>query len=504
MIKEKELIGELYYPTPEVIANAHVPSYEEINEAASKNLSAFWGRIAAENFEWYSPWQQVVDESDAPFYKWFAGAKVNLVHNALDRHVRTAMRNKAALIFEGEPGDSRVYTYQQLNYEVGQFASILRSFDIGKGSHVAILLGRIPELIITVLACAKVGAVVAVMGCDWQVGQINGRLAAHQPQLLITADGTWHNGQAIPLKRLADSAMAGIDRSQTVICIRRTGQAVSMLPQHDHWYHDLMTTASPDTPTEFMDADDPLIIYYAGETADAICHSYGGYMVGIASTLRWVFDIRPEDVYWCTTDPATITGHSYLLYAPFLLGTTTFLYEGSLTHRHPDRWPQMMNRYGISLLYSDATTVANLRQVAQPHCPQLRLIGSSTVLSLDDWHWLYNVLGQENCPILTTWQQPETGSITLSSLPSMPLKPGSVGMGLPGLGAAVVDQNGDPLLPNQPGHLIFKTPWPAMLRTLINNPGKYIEQYWQTFAEQGWYATGQQARQDEDGYFWLL
>jgi acetyl-CoA synthetase len=335
------------------------------------------------------------------------------------------------------------------------------------------------------------------------VEQINGRLAAHQPQLLITADGTYQAGQTIPLKRLADAALAGLDSIQTLICVRHTGQPVAILPEKDHWYHDLMNTAAPDSTTEFMDAEDPLFIYYAGETADAILHTHGGYMVGTATTLKWVFDIRPEDVYWCTADPATITGHSYLLYAPFLLGATTFLYEGSPSHPHPERWPNIMNRYGISLLYSDPATITILQQAAQPHCPQLRLIGSNAPVNQETWHWLYDVLGQENCPVLTTWQQPETGSIALTSLPSMPLKPSSAGLGVPGLETAVVNDRGDTVSFGQNGRLVFKTPWPAMFRTIVNNPGKYIEQYWHTFAEQGWYATSQQARQDEDGYFWL-
>jgi acetyl-CoA synthetase len=252
-----------------------------------------------------------------------------------------------------------------------------------------------------------------------------------------------------------------------------------------------------------MDAEDPLFIFYTGETADAILHTHGGYMVGAATSLKWVFDIRREDVYWCTADPSTITGHTYLLYAPFILAATTFLYEGSPTYPHPGHWPQMMNRYGISLLYSDPATVTALQRVAQPTLGQLRLLGVNAPVSEATWHWLYDTVGQAQCPVLTTRQQPETGGIDLTTLHSMPLKPGSVGRGFPGLETAVVDEAGETVAPGTTGHLVFQSPWPAMLRGLIGSTDQYIERYWESFAEQGWYWTGQQASQDEDGYIWL-
>jgi acetyl-CoA synthetase len=330
MTKKKDLVGDVYYPAPEVIARAHVPDYDAMNDAAVADLAGFWGGIAAEHFDWYAPWESVLDDSNAPFYKWFAGAKVNIVHNALDRHMHSEVRNKAAIIFEGEPGDTKVYTYQQLHHEVCKFASVLRSMGVEKGDRVTIYMGRIPELVIAMLACAKVGAMHSVVYGGFSTEALHGRIEDSKSKLVITCDGAWLRGNIIELKKIANEAVERADVVETIICVKRTGQEVEMISGRDHWYHELMSLpiADANAPTEVMDAEDPLFILYTSGTTGkpkAILHTHGGYMVGTATTLKWVFDIRPEDIWWCAADPGWITGHSYIVYSPLVLGATGFI-----------------------------------------------------------------------------------------------------------------------------------------------------------------------------------
>ncbi|MCA9933637.1 MAG: AMP-binding protein, partial [Anaerolineales bacterium] len=414
MADEKKMVGDVYYPAPEVIQSAHIKDYEKVHAEATADLAGFWGKIATENYEWYKPWETVLDDSNAPFYKWFTGAKVNIIHNALDRHMRTAVRNKAALIFEGEKGDTQVYTYQQLNYEVSKFASVLRSMGVGKGDRVTIYMGRIPQLMIAMLACAKIGAMHSVVYGGFSTEALHGRIEDSESKVLVTADGAWLRGSIVPLKEIANDAVKRAGTIQAVICVKRTGQDVEMVHGRDHWYHDLMALpiADPNAKTEVMDAEDPLFILYTSGTTGkpkAILHTHGGYMVWTSTTLKWVFDLKPDDVWWCAADPGWITGHSYIVYAPLVLGMTSFMYEGAPNHPYPDRWWSMVAKYGVSVLYTAPTAIRGLMRFGESwpnrhDLSSLRLLGSvGEPINPEAWRWYHRVIGKENCPIMDTW-----------------------------------------------------------------------------------------------------
>lgn len=507
--------GELYHPAPEIVEAAHIPDYEKVSQEAEADLAEFWGKIAAENFDWFEPWEQVLDDSNAPFYKWFVGAKVNLVHNALDRHMHTPVRNKAALIFEGEKGDRRTYTYQQLNHEVCKFTSVLRSMGVKKGDRVTIYMGRIPELMIAMLACAKIGAMHSVVYGGFSTEALLDRIEDSQSKVLITCDGAWLRGSIVELKKIANEALERAGTIQSVITVQRTGQDVEMVPGRDYWYHELMSQpiADPDAPTEVMDAEDPLFILYTSGTTGkpkAILHTHGGYMVWTATTLKWVFDVKPEDVWWCAADPGWITGHSYIVYAPLVLGATSFMYEGAPTHPYPDRWWEMIERYGITILYTAPTAIRGLMRFGESwpnrhDLSSLRLLGSvGEPINPEAWRWYYRVIGKERCPIMDTWWQTETGGFMITPLPSVPLKPGSATRPFPGVEVDVVDEEGNPVPAGEEGYLVVKTPWPGMLRTIYGDPDRYVQQYWSRYADQGWYLPGDSARKDEDGYIWVI
>jgi acetyl-CoA synthetase len=515
MPEKNGMVGEVYYPAPEVAARAHIPDFDKVDQAARTDLAGFWGKIASENYEWYQPWETILDDSHAPFYKWFVGAKVNIVHNALDRHMRTAVRNKAALIFEGEPGDTRVYTYQQLNFEVCKFASVLRAMGVEKGDRVTIYMGRIPELTIAMLACAKIGAMHSVVYGGFSTEALHGRIEDSQSKVLVTCDGAWLRGNIVELKKIANEAVDRAGTIQNVICVKRTGQPVDMVAGRDHWYHDLMALpiADPKAPTEVMDTEDPLFILYTSGTTGkpkAILHTHGGYMVGISTTLKWVFDIKSEDIWWCAADPGWITGHSYIVYGPLILGATGFMYEGAPTYPYPDRWWQMVAKYGITILYTAPTAIRGLMRFgeswpARHDLSSLRLLGTvGEPINPEAWRWYYRVIGHERCPVMDTWWQTETGSFMITPLPVTPLKPGSATLPFPGVEVDVVDEEGEPVPPNEEGFLVIKTPWPAMLRTIYGDPDRYVDQYWGRFAEQGWYLPGDSAKKDEDGYIWVI
>lgn len=513
--RKTQLKGEVYYPAPEVVEATYIPDRDRVAAEAQQNLAEFWGKIAAENFEWYEPWEQVLDDSNAPFYEWFTGAKVNIVHNALDRHMRNETRNKTAIIWEGEPGDRRVYSYQMLNHEVNKFASVLRALGVGKGDRVTIYMGRVPELVVAMLACAKIGAVHSVVYGGFSTEALLQRIEDSHSKVLVTQDGSWLRGDIVELKKIANEALERAGTIQTVVTVKRTGQDVEMVHGRDYWYHDLMTQpiALSSTPTEVMDAEDPLFILYTSGTTGkpkAILHTHGGYMVGTGTTLKWVFDIRPEDVWWCAADPGWITGHSYIVYAPLLLGATSFIYEGAPTYPYPDRWWEMVERYGITILYTAPTAIRGLMRFGESwpnrrDLSSLRLLGSvGEPINPEAWRWYYRVIGKERAPIMDTWWQTETGMFMITPLPSMPLKPGSATLPFPSIDVDVVDDEGNSVAPNEEGYLVIKSPWPAMLRTIYGDPDRYVQQYWSRYEEQGWYLPGDSARKDEDGYIWII
>jgi acetyl-CoA synthetase len=511
----KQAAAEIYHPSPEVVAHAHIKDYDKVYTEAAADPVAFWGRIAAENFEWFRPWDSVLDDSNAPFFRWFDGARVNIVHNALDRHLRSATRNKAALIFEGEPGDVRTYTYQQLSHEVSKFAGVLKSQGVGRGDRVTIYMGRIPELPIAMLACAKIGAMHSVVYGGFSTEALYDRIQDSQSKVLVTCDGAWLRGEIVELKKIANEALDKGTTVQSVVVVKRTGNEVEMVADRDHWYHELMAlpVADPRTPTEEMGAEDPLFILYTSGTTGrpkAILHTHGGYMVHTATTLKWVFDIKPHDLFWCAADPGWITGHSYIVYAPLVLGATSFMYEGAPAHPNPDRWWSMVAKYGVTILYTAPTAIRGLMRFGETwpnlhDLSSLRLLGSvGEPINPEAWRWYYRVIGKEECPIMDTWWQTETGGFMITPLPSVALKPGSATRPFPGIIADVVNEEGESVAANEEGFLVIKAPWPGMLRTILGDPDRYVQQYWSRYEEQGWYTAGDSARRDEDGYFWVI
>jgi acetyl-CoA synthetase len=506
------------YPPPESIAReAHVSpeEYDRLRHEATDDPVAFWEDRARELVEWYKPWDKVLDDSDAPFYRWFVGAETNIVHNALDRHVKTWRKNKLALIWEGEAGEHRTFSYFRLWQEVNRFACILRGMGVKKGDRVTIYMGRIPELAIAMLACAKVGAIHSVVYGGFSVEALADRIEDAQSKVLITADGGWIRGKIVPLKDTADEAVKRSPVVQTVIVVRRTGHEINMEVGRDFWYHELenLPIASGGCETEVMDAEDPLFILYTSGTTGkpkGVLHTHGGYQVGIAATLKWAFDIKDEDRFWCAADPGWITGHSYIVYSPLILGATNFMYEGAPDYPYPDRWWRLVEHYGITILYTAPTAIRGLMRFgdawAQRHdLSSLRLLGSvGEPINPEAWRWYYRVIGQERCPIIDTWWQTETGNFMITPLPATTLKPGSATYPFPGIVADVVDENGNPCQPNEDGYLVIQHPWPAMLRTVYGDPDRYVEQYWSRYRDQGWYLAGDSARRDEDGYFWII
>ncbi|RPI31428.1 MAG: acetate--CoA ligase [Chloroflexota bacterium] len=504
--------GEFFYPPPEITHSAHVKEYEKLYRQSLKDPQAFWAERAVE-LEWFEKWDKVLDDSNPPFYKWCVGGKTNIVHNALDRHVRTFRKNKLALIWEGEPGDVRTYSYFALNREVCKFANVLRSMGVKKGDIVTIYMPRIPEQVIAMLSCAKVGAVHSVVYGGFSVEALAERIEDAQSRVLITADGGWLRGKIVPLKSIADEAIARQPTIESAIVVKRTGQDIYMEPGRDYWYHDLMTLpiSNPMCYTEPMDAEDPLFVLYTSGTTGrpkGVLHTHGGYMTFTYTTLKYVFDIKDEDRWWCSADPGWVTGHSYIVYGPLLTGATSFIYEGAPTHPYPNRWWQMVEKYGITILYTAPTAIRGLMRFgdawAKRHdLSSLRLLGSvGEPINPEAWKWYYKVVGRERCPIMDTWWQTETGGFMITPMPITPLKPGSATRPFFGIEVDVVDEHGKPVPNGEEGYLVVKKPWPGMLRTVYKDEDRYVSQYWSKFKTM--YQTGDSARKDQDGYIWVI
>jgi acetyl-CoA synthetase len=503
---------EWYHPSEEVVKNAYVPNYEALYAEAQKDPLAFWAK-QAEELHWFKKWDKVLDDSDAPFYKWFVGGQTNIAYNALDRHILTWRKNKLALIWEGEPGDTRTFSYYRLWQEVNKFANVLRSMGVKKGDRVTIYMGRVPELIIAMFACAKIGAVHSVVYGGFSEQALADRIEDAQSRVLITQDGAWLRGQIVELKKIANEAVRRSPVIEHVIVLKRTGQEVQMEPDRDYWWHDLMAlpVASTRCWTEVMDAEDPLFILYTSGTTGkpkGILHTHGGYQVYTSTTLKWVFDLKDDDRWWCAADPGWITGHSYIVYAPHILGATSFMYEGAPTHPYPNRWWKLVEYYGISVMYTAPTAIRGLMRFG-PAWPNrhdlssLRLLGSvGEPINPEAWKWFYEVIGKGRCPIMDTWWQTETGGFMITPMPSTPLKPGSATRPFPGIEVDIVDDDGNPVKTGEDGLLVIKKPWPSMLRTVYGDPERYKNQYWSKFPDM--YLAGDSARKDEDGYYWII
>ncbi len=498
-------------PSEQIVSQANLSpeNYERAIKQAQNDPDAYWAD-AANELEWFQKWNKVLDDSDKPFFKWFVDAKCNIVHNALDRHIKTANKNKVAIIFEGERGDSQKLTYYDLYRQVNKFANVLRSLGVKKGDRVAIYLPNIPEIAIAMLACAKVGAAHNVVYAGFSAAALKERIQSSAAKLVISADGFFRRGKVVHLKHVVDEAIIGVDTIEKVILVKRAGEDIKLSDKRYSWYHELMDSASPYAETEVMDSEDMLfMLYTSGTTAKpkGIVHVHGGYMVGINRTLNWVFDIKPTDIYWCAADPGWITGHSYIIYGPLIAGTTTVMYEGHPAYPGPDRMWQIIEKYGINILYTSPTTIRMLMgfgdELPKKHdLTTLRLLGSvGEPINPEAWMWYYENIGRSQCPVMDTWWQTETGMFMVTPVPVAPLKPGSANKPFPGIEAEVVDKKGHPVPIGEGGFLAVKKPWPAMLRTLYNDKEKYKDVYWSIIP--GYYTAGDVVRKDEDGYFWF-
>lgn len=509
---KKKLQGEVFYPLKEVIENAHIKDWDKLNKQANTDYAKFWAD-RAEELHWFKKWDRVIDDRKKPFYKWFTGAKTNISYNCLDVHVQTHRRNKIALVWEGENGDFEAMSYFRLHRETCKFANILKSMGVEKGDRVTIYMGRIPEIMIAMLACARIGAIHSVVYGGFSVEALHERIEDSKSKVLIVADGAYQRGKIVPLKQIADEALQRAGGIEHVIVVRRTGQEINMEFGRDMWYHELreLPIASNQCALEKMDSEDPLFILYTSGTTGkpkAILHTHGGFMVGTYTTLKYVFDIQEQDRYWCAADPGWITGHSYIVYGPLLNGATSFMYEGAPNYPYPNRWWKMIENYGINILYTAPTAIRGLMRfgeawVKRHDLSSLRLLGSvGEPINPEAWKWYHSVVGNGNCPIMDTWWQTETGMFMITPMPCVPLKPGSGTKPFPGIEMDVVDEKGKPVKPNEEGYLVIKTPWPAMIRTIYGDDERYVTQYWRKY--KGMYMTGDSARKDKDGYFWVI
>jgi acetyl-CoA synthetase len=491
-------------------ANAADPS---VYARAAADPEGFWAAFASE-LEWMRPWDSVL-EWQAPDAKWFVGGRLNASVNCVDRHIRTPRRNKAALIWEGEPGDRRTLTYFDLYREVSAFANVLKSLGVRRGDRVVIYLPLVPELAIAMLACARIGAAHSVVFGGFSAEALRDRIDDAQAVLLVTADGGFRRGNLVPLKRMADDALRETPSIRHVVVVQRTpGQPapVSMQSGRDHWYHELMAGASHVCEPEAMDAEDMLYILYTSGTTGkpkGIVHTTGGYLVGTYATTKWVFDLKEDDVYWCTADIGWVTGHSYVVYGPLANGATVVMYEGAPDWPEKDRFWRIVARYGVTIFYTAPTAIRAFMRwgtewPAKHDLGSLRLLGSvGEPINPEAWVWYYLHVGGSRCPVVDTWWQTETGMILITPLPGLTsLKPGSATRPFPGISAEIRNNQGDAIEVGG-GLLAVTRPWPAMLRGIYGDRERFKQQYWSRWRD-GIYFTGDGAKRDEDGYFWLL
>ncbi len=505
-----------FAPSAEFAAQANISDPNVYKEAAA-DPQGWWAKQAGELLTWTKPWDTVC-EWNPPHAKWFVGGQLNVAANCLDRHLTDGRRNKAALIFEGEPGDTRVLTYWDLHREVCKLANVLLELGIVKGDRVTIYLPAVPEAVISMLACARIGAVHTVVFGGFSADSLAERISDSQSKLLITADGGWRRGAPVRLKDLADKALEGETSIEKVVVVNRTEDAkhVSMKQGRDFWWHRLMDEASAKHEAQPMDAEDPLyILYTSGSTGKpkGILHTSGGYLTGVAATTKYIFDIKDDDVYWCTADVGWVTGHSYVVYGPLANGATVFLYEGAPDWPQKDRFWTLIEKYGITIMYTAPTAIRAFMKWGtewpEKHdLSSLRLLGSvGEPINPEAWLWYHKNIGLGNCPIVDTWWQTETGAIMITPLPGISAtKPASASRPFPGIAAEVVDETGEPLPhgTDQTGILVITQPWPSMLRTLWRDDARYQSVYWSKFAEKGYYFPGDGARRDEEGDYWLL
>ena len=500
-------------PPAEFTKLAHITSeaqYQQMCDQAKTDPAAFWGDLAS-NLHWFKKWDHVL-EGAMPETKWFVGGKINASYNCLDRHLTSWRKNKAAIIWEGEPGDTRVLTYQDLHREVCKFANVLKKLGITTGDRVTLYMPMIPELAIAMLACARIGATHSIIFGGFSADAVADRNNDAQAKLIITADGSWRRGKEILLKQAVDASLEKSPTVQRVVVVRRMGMPVHMVPDRDYWWHDLMSDVASDCDAVELDAEHPLfILYTSGSTGKpkGVLHTTGGYMLGTMMTSKWVFDLKEEDTYWCTADIGWITGHSYIVYGPLSNGTTTVMYEGAPNWPHDGRFWEIIEKYKVSIFYTAPTAIRAFIKWGDEwpnkyDLSSLRLLGSvGEPINPEAWMWYHKVIGQERCPIVDTWWQTETGAIMIAPIPGITAtKPGSCTRPLPGVVADIVNKEGKSLGPNEGGLLVMKQPWPSMLRTLYGDHERFKQTYFSTIP--GCYFAGDGARKDTDGYTWVM
>ncbi len=505
----------VFPPDPGFAAKARISSieeYERLWNLAASDPEAFWADQARSTLSWSKPFDQVLDWQP-PFARWFLGGELNVCYNCVDRHVESGRANKAAIIWEGEPGDRRVLRYQDLQREIIHFANVLKGLGVQPGDVVAIYMPLVPEAVIAMLACARIGAPHTVVFGGFSADALAGRIQDCHAKVLLTSDGGYRRGKVLPLKEHADGAAALCPTIKDVVVLKRTGQDIHMEPGRDHWWHDLMANgARAECPAQPFDSEHPLfILYTSGSTGKpkGIFHTSAGYLLGATKTTEWVFDIKEEDTYWCTADIGWITGHSYVVYGPLSAGATVVLYEGAPNWPDEARFWKIVEDYRVSILYTAPTAIRAFMKWGE-HFPKrhdlssLRLLGTvGEPINPEAWIWYQQIIGGGRCPIVDTWWQTETGAIMISPLPgATPTRPGSATRPLPGVIPQVVDQEGNPVPPGMGGYLVITKPWPSMLRTIHGDDERFQLQYWSQVP--GTYFTGDGARCDQEGNYWIM
>ncbi len=511
----------VFEPSPAFSQAARIPSmeaYQKLYDEAEADPQAFWARLAEQELDWFEKWDTVLDWQP-PFAKWFVGGKINISYNCLDRHLTTARRNKAALIWEGEPGDSRTLTYAQLHREVCQMANVLKDMGVKKGDRVGLYMPMIPEAAVAMLACARIGAAHTVIFGGFSAEALRDRLNDAEAKVVITADGGFRKDKAMGLKPAVDAALKdnSVPSVTNVLVVQRTKQDVEWTDGRDVWWHDVQPTASADCPAEPMDSEDLLFVLYTSGTTGkpkGVVHTTAGYNLYTHMTFQWTFDIQETDVYWCTADVGWITGHSYIVYGPLSNGATSLMYEGAPRASNPGCFWDVVEKYGVSIFYTAPTAIRAFMKMGD-ELPQardlssLRLLGTvGEPINPKAWMWYREIIGGNNCPIVDTWWQTETGGFMLTPLPgATPTKPGSATKPFPGILADVVDTEGNPVGANEGGYLVIKHPWPSMMRTVYGDDDRFRRTYWEHIPPKDGkylYFAGDGARKDADGYFWVM
>ena len=513
MMDEKRV----FPPSEEVVKQAHIKSMDEYKKLFKRSIDdpeGFWGEMA-EQLDWYKKWDKVlVEDFKEAKHEWFVGGKLNVSYNCIDRHLKTWRKNKAALIWEGDTGDSKTLTYQQLYYEVCKFANVLKKLGVKKGDQVSIYLPMIPELPIAMLACARIGAIHSIVFGGFSAEALRDRIQDCGSKVLVCADGYYRSGRVIRSKDNADVALEQCPIVKDVIVVKRADISINMQSGRDHWWHDEIGAEDikPTCDPEVMDAEDPLfILYTSGSTGKpkGVLHTQAGYLLFCYQTFKWVFDIKEEDTFWCTADIGWVTGHSYIVYGPLAAGATSLMFEGVPTYPHPDRFWEIVEKYQVNIFYTAPTALRAIMREGDEwpnkrNLSSLRILGSvGEPINPEAWMWYYNVIGKEKCPIVDTWWQTETGGILITPLPgATTLKPGSATLPFPGVDAAVIREDGSPADVNEGGYLVIRKPWPGLMRRVYGEPERFKNTYFVQFP--GVYTAGDGARVDEDGFFWLM